>query len=83
MNKLKLYAFQPDGYGPKSFYVMATSEENARIAINKYIEDYNKRQKEDEEIEYYSSLDDYETDYLSSCKPLVLDENEVVINDNY
>lgn len=78
---LKLYAFQPDGHGPKSFYVMAISEENARIAINKYIEAWNKK-CESNDIEYFPSLSDYETGYLTTCNVIVLNENEVIENDN-
>jgi len=34
---MKLYAFQPTGHGPQSYFVMAESEELARAAIEKYI----------------------------------------------
>ncbi len=36
---MKLYAFQPNGYGQYSFFVMAESEDEARRAIEKYIEE--------------------------------------------
>jgi hypothetical protein len=44
-----LYAWQPKGHGQYSFFVAATSEEEARIAVEKHM-------AEDEYI------DDYETE---------------------
>lgn len=35
---MKLYAFQPNGYGQYSFFVMAESEAEARRAVERYIE---------------------------------------------
>ncbi|CAN5330454.1 hypothetical protein BH10ACI1_BH10ACI1_33020 [soil metagenome] len=35
---MKLYAFQPNGYGQYSFFVMAESEDEARRAVEIYIE---------------------------------------------
>ena len=35
---LKLFAFQPKGYGQYSFFVMAENETEARRAVEEYIE---------------------------------------------
>lgn len=35
---MKLYAFQPDGYGQYSFFVMAENEREARRAVERHIE---------------------------------------------
>ena len=34
---MKLYAFQPQGHGPLSFYIIAESEEDARAKISEHI----------------------------------------------
>ena len=34
---MKLYAFQPEGHGPLSFYVVAESEEDARNRISEHL----------------------------------------------
>ena len=36
---MNLYAWQPKGYGESSFFVCAENEENAKDAVNKYIQD--------------------------------------------
>lgn len=33
----QLYAFQPDGHGPKSFFVIAESLEDALVRVQAYI----------------------------------------------
>lgn len=37
--EMKLFAFQPDGYGQYSFFVMAKCEEEANLAVRRYIEE--------------------------------------------
>lgn len=37
--EMKLFAFQPNGYGQYSFFVMAKSEEEANLAVRRYIEE--------------------------------------------
>lgn len=41
---MKLYAFQPKGHGPDSYFVMAESEQDARAAVLSYIERESKEQ---------------------------------------
>ena len=36
---MKLYAWQPRGHGPLSFFVLAESEETARAAVAQKIQD--------------------------------------------
>lgn len=36
-NEMKLFAFQPNGYGQYSFFVMATDEQEASRAIERFI----------------------------------------------
>lgn len=38
-NEMKLFAFQPNGYGQYSFFVMAADEQEARRAVEQYIEE--------------------------------------------
>lgn len=67
---MKLYAFQPNNWGPFSFFVMADSQVEAVKAIFNYIKE--NKIKEDN----YAGLlsDDYEVK--------VLDKGEVVTNAN-
>jgi len=37
---LKLYAFQPDGHGPSSFFVVTGSVEDAYARVMKYVKDH-------------------------------------------
>lgn len=46
---MNLYAFRPNGHGPQSFFVMAESEEEARMLINARIA---LRTKSDPEFPY-------------------------------
>lgn len=40
--KPKLYAWQPTGHGPFSFFVMAKSEDEAKASVDAYIEKMQK-----------------------------------------
>lgn len=64
---MKLYAFQPDGHGEQSFFVMAESEHEAKGFVDAYIEANN------------PDCDRWGTDYY---KMTVLDRGEVIENDN-
>lgn len=68
---MKLYAFQPNNWGPYSFFVMADSKDEAIKAIFKHIED-NKI--------YEDCYDGILSDEYYEVK--VLEKGEVVINNN-
>ena len=44
MADLRLYAFRPEGHGPQSFYVMASSEDHARAMVDEYVQDMRENQ---------------------------------------
>ncbi len=68
MKELKLYAWQPQGHGECSFFVMAVSKKDAIKAVDEHIKDID---------EYYKG--GWGTDYYELT---VLDELEVIDNDN-
>jgi hypothetical protein len=65
---MKLYAWQPDGHGQCSFFVMARSEKEARLAVENHIKEH---------IDYDSY--GWGTPYYELT---VLSEGEVVFNHN-
>lgn len=67
---MKLYAFHPKGHGPKSFFVMAENESDARRAVTHHIIDAD--------LMGYDSQGWHTGDYDLT----VLGANEVVVNDN-
>lgn len=71
---MKLYAFYPNGHGQFSFFVMADSEENARIKVTEHIK---KNHTKDDVINYEAQ--GWGTDYY---KCVVADENTILENDN-
>lgn len=70
--KSKLFAFQPKGYGPYSFFVMAEDEPEARRAVERFIE---------ENFDSTCSLP-YAGFGTDSYKLTVLDRGEVIFNAN-
>lgn len=66
----KLYAFQPDGHGPYSFFVMASSLDAAKKAVENYIKEQS--------LSGYDSLG-WDTDCYNIT---VMNEGEVITNDN-
>jgi len=69
---MKLYAFQPNGYGQYSFFVMAENEDEARQAVERYIE---------ETFDSTCSLP-YAGFGTESYKLTVLNRGEVIVNAN-
>jgi hypothetical protein len=71
---MKLYAWQPQGHGEQSFFVMAESESQAKQSVEKKIKSLI-------ESEDYSDYDftGWGTDYYQLS---VVDSETVVINDN-
>ena len=75
---MKLYAFQPEGHGPKSFFVMSESEEEARKAVSDYCS----------KIIFEGKTQSWEYCSTEDCNPfyehdvIELGPNEVVENDN-
>lgn len=66
----KLYAWQPQGHGEYSFFVMAESEQQAKEAIDKYLIDENIG---------HCEQDRWGTDYYELT---VVDPLQVIINEN-
>jgi len=75
-DNLKLYAFQPDGHGPYSFFVMAKSEADAREAIEGWRITEGLEKDNYNMGGYYDDDDDYDYELT------VLKEGEVIVNDN-
>ena len=83
---MKLYAFQPNGHGPKSFFVCAASQEEAKKAVDDYINKHLGKD-DDEYITEYSikgwgtdrSSGGRETDYYHLTE---LAPGEVIYNCN-
>lgn len=69
---MRLYAFQPNGYGQYSFFVMAENEPEARRAIERYIE---------KNFDSTCNLP-YAGFGTDSYKLTVLDRGEVIANAN-
>ena len=67
---MKLFAFQPRGHGPASFFIMAKSIEGARVRVH----DFCQNQDDEYYYAYYIGNDNYEV--------LEYDENIIVVNDN-
>jgi hypothetical protein len=85
---LKLYCFQPKGFGEYSAFVMANSEEEARECARKALheqerayEKYSNWDYQGEMPEYVSrtNMEGFDTDYYIVT---VLDVNEVAFNAN-
>jgi len=78
MGDMKLYAWQPKGHGEMSFFVMAGSEEQAKIAVQCRIDAELSKQDEDN---YFSSMDfsGWGTDYYGLT---VVTAGVVVMNSN-
>ncbi len=70
--EMKLYAFQPKGYGQYSFFVMAADEQEARLAVERYIE---------ENFDSTCNLP-YAGFGTDSYQLTVLDRGEVIFNAN-
>jgi len=74
---VKLYAFQPEGHGPLSYFVMAESEAQARAAVRRYIVDNMNKPK----TAYITGNDLRKwDDGYQQCR--VFDVGEVITNDN-
>ena len=76
---MRLYAWQPKGFGQYSWFVMSMNEDEARIAVEKEME----RRKllsflEDDHIGDYE-ISGWGTDYYEL---LVVGEGVVVVNEN-
>ncbi len=70
--EMKLFAFQPNGYGQYSFFVMAENDLEARRAVERYIEDT-----------FDSSCNlPYAGFGTDSYKLIVLNRGEVIANAN-
>lgn len=81
---MKLYAWQPKGYGDQSIFVMAESEEKAIAVVREKISELIAKGDDEyffENDRHYSELDfrGFGTDYYELT---VLDENEVIFNSN-
>jgi len=81
---MKLYAWQPQGHGEQSFFVMAESEEQARQAVEAKIAELLAKGASDdywEEDGHYTEYDfnGFGTGYYVLT---VLDAGEVALNDN-
>lgn len=70
--EIKLFAFQPNGFGQYSFFVMAEEEAEARQAVEKYI---------NEKFDSTCNLP-YAGFGTNSYKLTVLDRGEVITNAN-
>jgi hypothetical protein len=84
MNNRRLFAWQPNGHGEKSFFVVAETEEQARAAVEAKISDLLAKSKDGDyfgEDGIYSEIDfsGWGTDYY---KLTVADIGEVVMNSN-
>jgi len=66
--QLKLYAFQPQGHGELSFFTIASSEDEARAAVDKHIKDTD-----------CAWTNGWGTDYY---KLTVVEVGQVIENDN-
>lgn len=75
---MKLYAFTPRGHGQYSFYVMAESEEAARLAVDEKIKKLMTEGEDNIRISDYE-VQGWGTDYYHLQ---ILDSNEVVFNPN-
>jgi len=74
---MKLYAYQPQGHGGYSFFVVAESEEKARSAIDLFIEDHF--DKDDDEDISTMSISGWGTDYYEITE---LEPMKVITNAN-
>jgi len=74
---MKLFAWQPKGFGEYSFFVSAENEEKARAAVDKYIADH--LDKDDEEYLSEYSIRGWGTDYY---KLTAVDAEQVITNCN-
>jgi len=77
---MKLFAWQPKGFGQLSFFVCAENEEIARIAVDQEIARLKTISKDN-----FDAIDEYDaigwgTDYYELT---VVDPGVVVTNDNY
>jgi hypothetical protein len=71
---MKLFAWQPKGFGELSFFVCAETREEARMAIEKRIEELKK-----EEPDYEFRFNKWGTDYYILT---IAERGEVVTNYN-
>ena len=81
---MKLYAWQPNGHGEQSFFVLAETEEQARAAVEAKIADLLAKHADDNYFEddgNYSEMDfsGWGTDYY---KLTVAGVAEVIMNSN-
>lgn len=76
LSELSLYAFQPQGHGEASFFVMAESEDEARESVRNFIVEETKRA---DEKGYDFNPEGFGTDYY---KLTVLKQGQVAANDN-
>ena len=74
---VSLYAWQPRGHGELSFFVAASTEDEARKAIGKYIEDH--LDKDDDHYVSEYNTQGWGTDYYDME---ILHIGEVVTNCN-
>jgi len=65
---LRLYAFQPKGHGPKSYFVMAENEDEARAFVSAVVAD----------------ADGYDSDgwKTGGYTVTVAEPGDVIVNDN-
>lgn len=73
---MKLFAFQPKGHGPSSFFVMAETEEEAIKSVEAFIVEEAKRA---EEQHYDFDFEGFGTD---EYKTTVFKVGQVAANDN-
>jgi len=74
---MKLYAFQPDGHGPSSFFVMAQSTEDAKEAIDRFINEI-KQDIDGRQHQLQLRSDWTTTEYMLT----VCEQRDVITNDN-
>jgi hypothetical protein len=71
---MKLFAYQPKGFGPASFFVMAESEDEAKASVEEFV----RVQSQQDNVNDFSA-EGFGTDYY---KLTVLERGQVIMNDN-
>lgn len=72
---MKLFAFQPDGHGEQSMFVMAETEEEAKAIVSEHIE----KLVHEKRGYYENDFDGWGTDYYLMT---VAGPGQVIMNNN-